>query len=114
MYSPFGLSPISCLSDQCLMIKFYFLVFLLLAGTCQSVEKADLKDKLYKKDKVRFQIPFSNFAIPSKFSDEFLRLFLVDLETGEILSYGKMKLVSEENLSDQFEKVIEDQLLVAN
>ncbi len=146
------------------MIKFYFLVFLLLAGTCQSVEKEDWIDKLHKKDKVRFQIPVfeienasrekriqisqefadswsknsgfdaivldeqiksdllranrqipsSNFAIQSKFSDEFLRLLVVDLETGEILSYGKMKLVSEENLSDQFEKVIEEQLLVPN
>jgi len=144
------------------MIKFYFLVFALIV--CQSVEKVDLKDRLNKKDKVRFQIPVfeienvsrenriqisqefadtwskisgfeaivldeqiksdllrangqipsSNFAIQSKLSDEFLRLFVVDLETGEILSYGKMKLASDETLSEQFEKIIEEQLFASN
>ena len=56
-------------------------------------------------------IPSTNFAIQSKFSHGVLRLLVLDLETGEILSHGKMELSSEEDLTKQFERVIEEQLL---
>lgn len=56
-------------------------------------------------------IPSTNFAIQSKFSHGVLRLLVVDLETGEILSHGKMELSSKEDLTKQFERVIEEQLL---
>ena len=56
-------------------------------------------------------IPSTNFAIQSKISNRVLRLLVVDLETGEILSHGKMELSSDEDLPKQFERVIEEQLL---
>lgn len=56
-------------------------------------------------------IPSTNFAIQSKFSSSVLRLLVVDLETGEILSYGKTELSDEKEMPRQFERVIEEQLL---
>ncbi|MBK7058636.1 MAG: hypothetical protein IPO06_03895 [Leptospiraceae bacterium] len=56
-------------------------------------------------------IPSTNFAIQSKFSHGVLKLLIVDLETGEILSYGKTELSDEKEMPIQFERVIEEQLL---
>ncbi len=75
--------------------------------------KAIVLDEKMKSDllAVNGKIPSTNFAIQSKFSSSVLRLLVVDLETGEILSYGKTELSTEEELPKQFEMVIEEQLL---
>ncbi len=75
--------------------------------------KAIVLDDKMKSDllKVNGKIPSTNFAIQSKYSNGVLKLLIVDLETGEILSYGKTELSNEKEISNQLEKVIEKQLL---
>jgi hypothetical protein len=82
-----------------------------ISGYTAIVLDEKIKSDLLEKNR---QIPSSNFSIQSKFSEGLLQLLIVDLETGEILSYGKTKLSVEKDLTIQFEEIIVEQLLRSN
>lgn len=69
-----------------------------------------IKKKLMQTNR---SIPSYNFSIRSETSGDILRLLVVDLETGEILTYGKVKILNKEEIPAQLEEVIKNQMIVA-
>jgi hypothetical protein len=78
--------------------------------------EAIVLDQRFKSELLRStrQIPSTNFSIQSQSAYNIFRVRVVDMETGEILSFGKIPFTSKEDLSHKFAFLIQEQLLCNN
>lgn len=67
-----------------------------------------IKSELIKSGK---QVPSTNLIINSQISSNIFQVMIVDLESGEIISFGKVEFKTYEELENKFDSLIKEQLL---
>ncbi len=81
--------------------------------TRHSGKEVIILDKKIKSDLIlsRKVVPSTNYIINSSFTSNVFQVRIVDLESGEIISFGKVSFKDYEDLINKFDSLIEEQLV---